>query len=128
MSTTFDRRVVVSGAIAGLVFALPAALLGRTVFEGTGLAGVMVAIVLFSAALAGYGAARPLPPRPLAHGAAAGLVTFVGAQVVYLLATREVPNPIGLVFGALLFSSLGTIGGYMAVWNGARDAAAGGGR
>jgi putative membrane protein (TIGR04086 family) len=126
--STFDRRVVVSGAVAGLVFALPAALLGRTVFEDTALAGLMVAIVLFAGALAGYGAARPLPPKPLVHGAAAGLVTFVGAQAVYVLVSGEVPNPIGLVFGALLFSSLGTIGAYVAVWSGAQRSAAGGGR
>jgi len=126
--STFDRRVVVSGGIAGLVFALPAAVLGRTVFENTAMAGVMFAVVLFSGALAGYGAARDLPPQPLMHGAAAGLVTFVGAQVVYLIAARQVPHPIGLVFGALLFSSLGTIGAYVAVWNGARQAPTGGGR
>jgi len=125
---TFDRRVVLSGAIAGLFFALPAALLGRTVFEDTAMAGVMVVVVLFSGALAGYAAARPLPRNPLVHGAAAGLVTFVGAQVVYLLVTRDVPNPIALIFGALLFSSLGTIGAYVAVWSGARQAPAGGGR
>jgi putative membrane protein (TIGR04086 family) len=126
--STFDRRVVAAGAIAGLFFALPAAILGRTVFEDTALAGVMVVVVLFSGALAGYAAARPLPRQPLVHGAAAGLVTFVGAQLVYLLVAREVPHPIALIFGALLFSSLGTIGAYVAVWSGARQAPAGGGR
>ncbi len=120
--TVLDRRTVVAGAVAGLCFALPAAVLQRTVFEGTAMAGVMLAVITFSGALAGYGAARALPPQPLVHGAVAGLVTFLGAEVVYLIATREVPHPIGLVFGALLFSSLGTIGAYVAVWRGAQSA------
>lgn len=126
--STFERRDVVSGAISGLFFALPAAVLQRTVFDDTAMAGVMLVIVLFAGALAGFAAARPRPPLPLRHGALAGLITFVGAQVVYLVATRQVPHPIGLILGALLFSSLGTIGAYVAVWNGARNAPAGGGR
>ena len=117
--SVLDRRVVVAGALSGLFFALPAAVLQRTVFEDSWLAGVMLAVVLFAGALAGYGAARPRPPQPLVHGALAGVITFVGAQIVYLIATREVPNPIGIVFAALLFASLGTIGAYVAVWGAA---------
>ena len=126
--SAFDRRVVVAGAVSGLFFALPAAVLQRTVFEGTAMAGVMLAVVLFAGALAGFGAARPLPPQPLVHGALAGLVTFVGAELVYVVAARQLPHPVGLVFGALLFSSLGTIGAYVAVWRGAPRAPAGGER
>jgi putative membrane protein (TIGR04086 family) len=114
-----DRRLVVAGAVSGLFFALPAAVLQRTVFDGSAWAGAMLAVVLFAGALAGYGAARSRPPQPLVHGALAGVVTFVGAQVVYLVATREVPNPIGIVFAGLLFASLGTIGAYVAVWGSA---------
>jgi putative membrane protein (TIGR04086 family) len=120
--STLDRRTVTAGALSGLFFALPAAVLQRTVFEGTAMAGVMLAIVLFAGALAGFGAARPLPSQPLVHGAAAGLVTFVGAQIVYVLAAREIPHPVGLIFGALMFSSLGTIGAYVAVWRGSTPA------
>jgi putative membrane protein (TIGR04086 family) len=126
--SAFDKRVVIAGAVSGLFFALPAAVLQRTVFDDTAMAGVMLVIVLFAGALAGFAAARPRPPLPLRHGALAGLITFVGAQTVYLIASREVPHPVGLIFGALLFSSLGTIGAYVAVWNGARDASTGGGR
>jgi putative membrane protein (TIGR04086 family) len=126
--TTFDRRDVVAGAVSGLCFALPAAVLQRTVFDDTAMAAVMLVIVLFAGALAGFAAARPRPPLPLRHGALAGVVTFVGAQVVYVVAARQVPHPIGLVLGALLFASLGTIGAYVAVWDGARHAPAGGGR
>jgi putative membrane protein (TIGR04086 family) len=127
-SGVLDRRTVLAGAVAGLFFALPAAVLQRTVFEDTALAGVMLAVVLFSGALAGFGAARPRPPRPLVHGALAGTVTFLGAEVVYLVAAREVPHPLGLIFGVLLFASLGTIGATVAVYRGAGGAPSGGGR
>lgn len=110
-----DRRVVMSGAVSGLFFALPAAILQRTVFAGTAWAGVMVAVVFFAGALAGYGAARPQPPNALAHGAAAGVITFLGAQFVYLVATRDLSNPLGIILFALVFASLGTIGAMVAV-------------
>jgi len=122
--TTFDRRVVLIGAFNGLFFALPAAILQRTVFSDSALGSVMLGIVFFSGALAGYAAARLLPPRALPHGAAAGVVTFLGAQIVYLIATRDFSNPIGLLLGvvlfALIFASLGTIGAMVAVSRGAR--------
>ena len=120
----FDRRVILVGAFNGVFFALPAAILQRTVFSGTALASVMLAIIFFSGALAGYAAARPLPPHALPHGAAAGVVTFFGAEVVYLIATRNFSNPVvlllGIVLFALVFASLGTIGAMVAVSRGAR--------
>ena len=120
----FDRRVIFIGAFNGLCFALPAAILQRTVFSGTALAGLMLAIIFFSGALAGYAAARPLPPHALPHGAAAGVITFLGAEVVYLIATREFSEPavllLGIVLFALVFASLGTIGAMVAVSRGNR--------
>jgi putative membrane protein (TIGR04086 family) len=107
-----------------LFFALPAAILQRTIFSDTALAGVMLAIVFFAGALAGYAAARPLPPHALPHGAAAGVVTFFGAEIVYLIATRDFSEPLGLLLGiilfAMVFASLGTIGAMIAVSRGAR--------
>jgi putative membrane protein (TIGR04086 family) len=120
----FDRRAILVGAFNGLFFALPAAILQRTVFSGTALAGVMLGIVFFAGALAGYAAARPLPPRALPHGAAAGAITFLGAEIVYLIATRDFTNPLGLILSivlfALVFASLGTIGAMVAVSRGSR--------
>jgi putative membrane protein (TIGR04086 family) len=120
----FDRRVIFIGAFNGLCFALPAAILQRTVFSGTALAGLMLAIIFFSGALAGYAAARPLPPHALPHGAAAGVITFLGAEVVYLIVTREFSEPavllLGIVLFALVFASLGTIGAMVAVSRGNR--------
>jgi putative membrane protein (TIGR04086 family) len=123
-----DRRTVVAGALSGLFFAVPASLLRATIFDGTGMAGVMVAVVFFAAALAGYGAARPRPRRPLTHGALAGGVTFVGAQLVFSIAKGDAPNPIGIVISLLMFASLGTIGAYVAVLRGAQPAPTGGER
>jgi putative membrane protein (TIGR04086 family) len=120
----FDRRSILVGAFNGLFFALPAAILQRTIFSDTALAGVMLAIVFFAGALAGYAAARPLPPHALPHGAAAGVVTFFGAEIAYLIATRDFSNPLGLfleiVLFGLVFASLGTIGAMIAVSRGAR--------
>jgi putative membrane protein (TIGR04086 family) len=120
----FDRRAILVGAFNGLFFALPAAILQRTIFSGTALAGVMLGIVFFAGALAGYAAARPLPPRALPHGAAAGAITFLGAEIVYLVATRDFTNPLGLILSivlfALVFASLGTIGAMIAVSRGSR--------
>jgi putative membrane protein (TIGR04086 family) len=118
----YDRQAILYGAISGLFFALPAAVLQRTVLDEAPWSGLMLVVVIFAAALSGYAAARDQPPKPLVHGALAGLVTFVGPQVVYLIAAREVPNPIAIAFGALLFASLGTIGAYVAVWRGAASA------
>ena len=116
-----DRQVVVAGAISGIFFALPAAILQRTVFADTGWGGLMLAIVLFAGALAGYGAGRAAASHLMVNGAAAGVVTFVAAEIVYVVAARTVPNPIALVFGLLLFASLGTIGGFVAAWRRAND-------
>ena len=118
----YDRQAILAGAISGLFFALPAAVLQRTLFDDTALAGVMLAIVVFAGLLAGYAAARPHPPHPLVHGALAGAVTFIGPEVVYVIAAREVPHPVALLFGLLMFSSLGTIGAYVAMWKGAASA------
>jgi putative membrane protein (TIGR04086 family) len=119
----FDRRVLLSGALSGLFFALPAAIAQRTVFSDAPMNGFMLFIIFFSGALAGFAAARPMPMHALMHGAAAGLITFLGPEAVYLIAKQEFPNPLSLIFGGLMFASLGTIGAYIAIWRDAQDAA-----
>ena len=119
----FDRRVVLSGAISGLFFALPAAIAQRTVFADAPMNGIMLSIIFFAGALSGFAAARPMPLHALMHGAASGFVTFLGPQAVYLIATKQFPNPLALIFGGLMFASLGTIGAYIAIWRDAQDRA-----
>ena len=118
----YDRQAIAYGALCGLFFALPAAVLQRTLLDEAPWSGLMLVAVVFAAALAGYAATRALPPNPLKHGALAGAITFVGPQSVYVIAARELPNPIAIAFGLLLFASLGTIGAYVAVWRGANAA------
>ena len=113
-----------AGAVAGLFFALPAAILQRTVFSGSAWGGLMFAVVLFSGALAGYGAGRAASAHTAAQRRRRRRGHLRGAELVYLIVRPTVPNPIGLVFGLLLFASLGTIGGYIADWarySGVRD-------
>lgn len=119
----FDRRVLLSGALSGLFFALPAAIAQRTVFADAPMNGVMLFVIFFAGALSGYAAARPMPMHALMHGAAAGLITFLGPQCVYLIAKHQFPNPLAIIFGGLMFASLGTIGAYIAIWRDAHDAA-----
>jgi hypothetical protein len=104
--THYDRQAILYGVVCGLFFALPAAVLQRTALDDAPWSGLMLAV----------------------HGALAGAITFVGPQVVYLIATRDVPNPIAIAFGLLMFASLGTIGAYVAVWKGAAAASSERGR
>jgi putative membrane protein (TIGR04086 family) len=114
--STLDTRVLLSGIVAGLFFALPAAVLRQALGADSLLSSVMLGVVLFSGALAGFAAARPLPRQALLHGAVAGAITFLGAQLVYTVWTRTFPNPIALMFWLLSFACLGTIGAWVAVW------------
>jgi hypothetical protein len=120
--SALDSRVLLSGIVAGLFFALPAAVVRQAAGADSWLSSAMLGVVLFSGALAGFGAARPLPPRALVHGALAGAITFLGAQLVYTVWTRTLPNPIILVFWILSFASLGTIGAWVAVWRASTNA------
>jgi hypothetical protein len=113
----FDRRSLVSGIVTGLFFALPAAVVQRIVGSDSVVAQAMLAIILFSGALAGFAAARLQPPSPLQHGAVAGAVTLLGAQLVFSAWSRSIPNVVALVFWLLAFACLGTIGAWLALWN-----------
>ncbi|MCD9622420.1 hypothetical protein [Rhabdothermincola salaria] len=116
--SVLDRRVLLAGILNGLFFALPAAVVRQAVGPGL-VASAMFGIVLFSGALAGFAAARSLPDRAFMHGAIAGAITFLGAQLVYTVWTRTLPNPIALAFWVLAFASLGSIGAYVALWRAA---------
>ena len=116
--SALNLRVLLSGVIAGWFFALPAALIVRAVDSGI-VSSVMLGVVFFSGALAGYAAARPHPPRAFLHGALAGAVTLLGAQLLYTVGEGSFPNPIALAFWLLAFASLGTISAYTALWRAA---------
>ena len=92
-----DRRMVLAGAVSGLFFALPAAILQRTVFADSAMAGVMVGVIFFAGALAGYGAARPQPPNALAHGALAGVIGSMMALEAIKLISRAGEPLLGVI-------------------------------
>lgn len=113
-----DTRVVLAGVLAGVFFAIPAAIVRQVVGDDSWVASALFGVILFSGALAGFGAAKPLPANALLHGAAAGAITLLAAQIVGTVWTRTLPNPIALVFWLLSFASLGTIGAWVAVAKG----------
>ena len=115
--SALDGRAVGAGIVTGLFFALPAAVVQRIAGSGSVIAQIMLAVILFSGALAGYAAARSGPPSPLLHGAVAGAITLLGAQLVFSAWSRSLPNPIALVFWLLSFACLGTMGAWLALWN-----------
>lgn len=111
----FDKSTLLYGAASGLFFALPAAILQRTVFEDSIFALLMLGVIFFAGALAGFGAGRVAESNAVPHGAGAGVITFLGAQIVFSLSSASVPNPIGVIGFALLFASLGIMGAYVAL-------------
>lgn len=111
----FDKSTLAYGAISGLFFALPAAILQRTIFEDSFMSLLMLGVIFFAGALAGFGAGRVATSHAVPHGAGAGVITFLGAQIVFSIASASVPNPIGVIGFALLFASLGIMGAYVAL-------------
>jgi putative membrane protein (TIGR04086 family) len=121
-----DRRSLVSGIITGLFFTLPTAVVQRIVGTDSVVAQVMLVVILFSGALAGFAAARMQPPAPLQHGAIAGAITLLGAQLVFSVWSRSFPSPVALVFWLLAFACLGTIGAWLALWSAQQQSRTGG--
>lgn len=98
--------LVLIGVVAGV------AVLVTDELEGT--AALLVVLGIFAATLfGGYVAARNVGDRPIFCGSMAALAAFVVAQLVSSLVRGDAPNPVGVVVFALLFMSLGAIGGFL---------------
>jgi len=123
-----DRRAVLAGVLTGLFFGLPAAVIQQVAGSGSLLAQIMLGAILFSGALAGFAAARSLPPSPFVHGAIAGALTLLGAQLVFSAWSRSFPNPIALVFWMGSFACLGAMGAWLALWSANQRSSPGGTR
>lgn len=107
VATGAGTSLVLIAVVAGL-----ARLVGGDDVEGT--TALLVVVGIFGAALfGGYVAARNVVDRPIFLGSMAGLATFVVAQLVYSLLRGQAPNAVGVVVFALLFMSLGAIGGFL---------------
>jgi putative membrane protein (TIGR04086 family) len=95
-----------------LVVLVVGRLLGGDPIEGA--SALLVVVGVFTATLfGGYVTGRNVGDRPITWGALSGLATFVVAQVTVSLVRGEAPNVVGAIVFAMLFSSLGAIGGFL---------------
>lgn len=111
---------LINGALAGLLIAAPAGIIGTLVTRNGAAAPVVLLFVLviaFGLVAAGFGAARLEREFPLQHAALAPVLAYVALQVVLHARRLALGEPIDLwrypVF-ALLASSLGVLGGMLA--------------
>ena len=114
-----DRRAVAVGAAVAMAIALPAALLAEALVddEESALGPPLFLLVLVGFGLGGFVAARRAPAAPLSNGAVAALAAYViiqGVGVVRRVIADETVSPAGIVFAALLASSTGLLGAFLA--------------
>ena len=121
-----DWRAVVAGAVAALVLALPAGLIGAIVVSDDSNNGVFAffAIIMIGMLAGGFVAGSKRPDAPYLHGALASGAAYLGAQLVALVvkATRgsDLRSPVVYVFNLLLAMSFGVVGGVIAERRNAR--------
>ena len=121
-----DWRAVGTGVVAALALALPAALIGAIVVDDESNNGVFVFFLVIMAGMlfGGFVAGSKRRDTPLTHGALAGAVAYVIAQVitvlVRLLGGTDLRSPVVYVFNALLAASLGIVGARFAERRNAR--------
>ena len=115
-----NGKAIRDGAITAGLIAAPAGILAQVLADGgqrRTLAGLFYLAVIVAFVLGGRRAARNQPDTPLAHGAAAALLAFVVVQGFGLLRRLATGNAIsitGIVFAALLSSTCGMLGGFLA--------------
>lgn len=111
---------LINGALAGLLIAGPAGIIGTLATRNGASAPVVLLFVLaiaFGLMAAGFGAARIERQFPLQHAALAPVIAYVALQLVLHARLLLLGEPVDLwrypVFG-LLASSLGVLGGMLA--------------
>jgi putative membrane protein (TIGR04086 family) len=113
-----DTSAILVGAGSALAVIVPVVVIARLVVvdDDVGATGqYLFAALILTCTLAGsIVAGRREPSAPFLHGALAGLLVFVVAQVVSSIVAGEFPNPVAFVFFALVFMCLGAIGGFVA--------------
>ena len=113
-------EAVRAGALVAGFVAAPAGVAAQILAEDgsrPALAGLLYLVVIVGFVLGGRRAARDQRDTPLAHGALAALLAFAvvqGIGVVRRVATGNPVNPTGIVFAALLASTCGLLGGFLA--------------
>lgn len=114
-----DRQAIAVGAAVAIAITLPAALLAEVLVDNddSTLGPPLFLLVLVGFGLGGFMAARRAPTAPLSNGAVAALVAYViiqGVGVVRRVIADETVSPAGIVFAALLASSTGLLGAFLA--------------
>ena len=111
---------LINGALAGLLIAGPAGIIGTWLTRngaGAAIVALFVLAIAFGLVAAGFGAARLEREYPLQHAALAPVLAYVLLQVVLHARLLLLGETIDLwrypVFG-LLASSLGVLGGMLA--------------
>jgi putative membrane protein (TIGR04086 family) len=121
-----DWRAVGAGAVAALVFAIPAGIVSAIVVEDDSSNGVFVfyAVIIIGMLAGGFVAGSKRPDSPLTHGALAAAVAYAIAQIITVIvkAVRgsDLRSPAVYVFNLLLMASIGVVGGYVAERRNAR--------
>ena len=105
-----------SAGIIAIPLTVGLAVLARRDSGAGALGGLIVAVLMVSGLFVGFAGGRLAPGRRLTHAAIAAVMLFVGIQITYSVVRGSAPNPIGFVYTALLFASLGTLGGVLANW------------
>lgn len=109
-----------AGALLAVLVAAPAGVLAQILADDgqrPALAGLLYLAVIVGFVLGGRRAARDQRDTPLVHGAVAALLAFAAVQglgVLRRLATGNPVSPTGIVFAALLASTCGLLGGFLA--------------
>jgi uncharacterized membrane protein YeaQ/YmgE (transglycosylase-associated protein family) len=123
---SLDWLAVRAGAIAALVFALPAGVVSAIVVDDDSGGGVLVfyVVIIVGMLAGGFVAGSKRPDAPLTHGALAAATAYVIAQVVTVLVKvakgSDVRSPAVYVFNLLLMASIGVVGGLIAERRNAR--------
>jgi putative membrane protein (TIGR04086 family) len=120
VAVNIDWRAVRAGAIAALVFAIPAGVISAIVVDNDSSNGVFAfyVVIIVGMLAGGFVAGSKRPDAPLTHGAVAAAVAYVVSQVVTLAAKAargsDLRSPAVYVFNLLLMASIGVVGGFIA--------------
>jgi len=121
---TIDWRSVGAGAIAALVFVLPAAAVSAIAVENGSTSAPALLVITMGMLAGGFVAGSKRPDAPLTHGAVAAATAYVAAQVLTLLIKvakgSDLRSPLVYVFNLLLMASIGVVGGFIAERRNAR--------
>ena len=132
-TSLLDGRAVTTGAVVGLVVAVPTIVLSSVLDVDPRSNAVFVPFLVYLAGLVagGWRAGRLRPDAPLSNGGVAAIAAYavlaVAASVIRVASDRSL-DVVSLAFNAFLAGSAGILGGLIASWRRPADAARNGDR